>query len=241
MIIIEYDGGTKGDFLTNFLCGTNYIGHNGLSNNDNNFLKTIGLRDSSQTSEDAIVQLFYKSADSIALPCHRTDIFTDKLKEFIQQHCQTYKIVYSDKFLKTVHIEELVKQCTRPTVFEDISSWISTSLHQQLQHMEYWIDVELANLKHDLTNQNRIARLEKRLKGNTFRAEYYRNPLVVGIPGTIILNYQDLYIDFNLDNALFAGHDKTLFRQLTAKTWLPETVTAFGKTWVPRDYGYLDF
>ena len=51
----------------------------------------------------------------------------------------------------------------------------------------------------------------------------------------------DLYIDFNLDDVLFAGYDKTLFRQLVARTWLPETATEFGKTWVPRDYGYLDF
>lgn len=244
-MLIEYDSGCKGDFLTNFLCGTNDIGHNGVSRNtddDRSILKTIGLHNSSPIDEDAIInKLFYKLANRTALSCHRTDIFPDKLKEFIQQHRQTYKIVYDDKFKKTVQIEGLFKQYTRVTKFEHVKSCISTSLHQQLQHMEYWIDVELASLKHDLTNENRIALLEKLLNNDPDNSEYCRNPLVGGIPGTIILNYQDLYIDFNLDDVLFAGYDKTLFRQLVAKTWLPETATEFGKTWVPRDYGYLDF
>jgi hypothetical protein len=245
MILIEYAGGTKGDFLTNFLCGTDNIGHNGISQDtdgDHSILKTIGLRDSSLIDEDAIInKLFYKLANRTALSCHRTDIFPNKLKEFIQQHRQTYKIVYNDKFKKTVHLEGLFKQWTRDTEFRHVKNWVSTSLHQQLQHMEYWIDVELANLKHDLTDKNRIALLEESLNQDPDNTDYYRNPLAVGIPGTIILNYQDLYIDFNLDNDLFAGYDKTLFRQLVANTWLPETVTAFNKEWKPRDYGYLDF
>ena len=243
-MIIEYNGGSKGDFLTNFLCKTNNIVYNGLSQdtgNDTYFLKTIGLRDSPSTDEDALIAQFYKHSNRTALPCHRTDIFPDKLKKVIQQHRQTYKIVYSDKFLKTVQLEGFFKQCTRVSVFEHVRSWIAPSLHQRLQHMEYWIDVELANLECDLTNENRIARLEQLLSGYPSNTEYYRNPLVVGIPGTIILNYQDLYIDFNLDNRLFAGYDKKLFRQLVAKTWLPETIPAFGKTWVPKDYGYLNF
>jgi hypothetical protein len=245
MIIIEYAGGTKGDFLSNFLCGTNNISHNGASQPTDNFqhiLKTIGLRDSSPIDEDAMIdKLFGQLANKTALSCHRTDIFPDKIKKFIQQHRQTYKILYGDKFKKTVQLEGLFKQWTRATEFEHVKSWISTSLHQHLQHMEYWIGVELANLKHDLTDKNRVALLEESLYQDPDNSEYYCNPLAVGLPGTIILNYQDLYIDFNLDNALFEGYDKTLFRQLVAKTWLPETVMAFGKTWKPRDYGYLDF
>jgi hypothetical protein len=70
-MIIEYDGGTKGDFLTNFLCGISNFGANGSSNTNSgiNFLKALITF---PADTNTIIEKLYDLTDRKALPCHKT-------------------------------------------------------------------------------------------------------------------------------------------------------------------------
>jgi hypothetical protein len=147
--------------------------------------------------------------------------------------------VYSENFLTTIRIEQLFKQYTRPTVFEWVKDFVNESLHQKLENMEYWIDVELVKFGQDITNQNRIDMLHLLLTFHLVGDIYYTDPGKVGISGTTIVDYKDLYINFNLNDKLFAGYDKELFQHQVSHTWLPPTISVFNTVWKPKDYGYL--
>lgn len=256
-IILEYIPGTKGDFLARFLTDQSIkLTELGRSADLEESLKFL-----SRYKED--VGYYNPSFDNFekylskkfgkVITAHEL-FFLSNAKQYYsilqKYNMSIVKICYDKQFYKTIQIEDLFKNSKAD--YADYKERIIKE-HYQNQKIDdafkFSIDFFLLQRNIEINNTNRAELLHNflsnpitsklinrqwGLKNEIFNSEKQKQ-------NKNIINYKDLYIDFNLSNPIFDEINTELFPSMVAKTWLPEKIVLFSETWKPKDYGYLNF
>lgn len=228
--ILNYIGGSKGDFLCNFINNIPVsLDERNASPSDFGFLKSLTYRNFNDTD----IKLINENS-CLIFPAH----FAHKIPiEFLNNYnFEIINFVYDSNVLSTIYIEYLFKNLPKKLQGKDKLGIIagrtkqSAEAFKQFKEVEYFIDINLLLEKKEINNENRIKYLEKRLKNFYFP---YKST------GTNEISYSKIFIDNDfseLKNFFKINDDKLKFA--IANTWLPSTVYAWGKEWDIENYGY---
>jgi hypothetical protein len=259
--IIEYCGGAKGDFLTNWISGSVQFDQMGRSNPATIFFKQITAESTGKINSDfiqqesagqRIIDLFNSTANKNlpVIPGHGTLFLPANAKDFINLNYQVYKINCDRSVWPTVDIERIFKQECRPSVHRPgfYTSFRVDKTDDRYYQIKYWMDIWLLNNGIELSDGARADRLGMLLdqveKNIAFApsVQYFSSPDKYGIENTVQLQYRDLYLDFKLDDRLFpADTDVSAYQHAVGQTWLPDQPHMFGRVWNLPKFGYRQF
>lgn len=227
--IIEYIGGTKGDFLVSQLSGmpASLIGFNKTQLKSEaqklkHFLYESTVANSLNLNEleNLIIQL--KHFPYIGV--HSLDILNDSAFDMLYHYdYQIFKICYDNDYYKSISIESFLK-----------------NIKHTRNKYEYSIDQELIKQGLELNNQNRAWMLDsffnhvKNGFDDPIHLEFNKK-----IKNRNILQYKELYITFESDLIRHLNIDD--YKIAVSKSWLPTKIDLFDRTWDLTSYGYLQF
>ena len=223
--ILNYNSGTKGDFLCNFI--------------NSNTVQIENTNNKSKSEYDFFKKLFYIDFDEISaieflknnmevkiFPAH----FADKIpRDFLLEHdIKLIHLVANKKYLQTISLESLFKNITNEFKNSDIKSeW-----DQKLIKNNMLVD-----------DKNRILLIKKVLDNlkNSIQQQALVNLRITKhqTDDDIILDYKKLYIDKNFTELVeLFDIDVNLLSIAIEKTWLPDEIYHFGQVFYPKLYGY---
>lgn len=243
--ILNYKGGTKGDFLCNFINRGSIDLVNNFSNKsytNYGFFKFLWCKSFEELDID-LTELNNKNTK--IFPAH----FTQKIPtSFLIEHdLKIINLVYTKKYLKTIKIEALFKNATDTIYLRNgelkrlhkrlliDKNDFSFARYNKFTDIKFQIDTLLFFNKIKINDINRCEFLDKELNEMN---EITKKDLHFDERGYNI-DYEDLYIkkDFNSLNQLFQFNADHL-KDKIENTWLPSEITIWGKTWFPSNYGY---
>lgn len=223
--ILNYDGGTKGDFLCNFInANTVQIENtNNKSKSDYDFFKKLFYIDFDEISA---VEFLKNNVEVKIFPAH----FADKIpKDFLLEHdIRLIHLVADKKYFQTISLESLFKNITNEFKKLDIKSeWdqklIKNNMLVDDKNRILLVKKVLDNLKNEIQQKELMnLRIRKHLTYDD-----------------IILDYKKLYIDKNFTELVeLFDIDVNLLSIAIEKTWLPNEIYHFGQVFYPELYGY---
>jgi hypothetical protein len=225
--ILNYKGGSKGDFLCNFINGFDIT----LIDSFNRSqclapqFKSLGIFDTALPDEIPNYMIF---------PTHNAHLIPD---HYLRKHNLTVIELLIIDHINTVKIESHFKNFPRIMDPDFKIKYIKQknidpSLRKEFfQNAIYRIDLQLITEEIALTDANRCKKLDGLLEDSKFED--------VVRCGELCLSYEDIFVnkDFRGLAALFPIDHLRLSSEID-KTWLPDKIEIFGKTYRPRDYGY---
>lgn len=232
--IIEYHAGCKGDFLTNWLNYNKFIPHDEIATRSKVekwqkilFNDTISLfDDKSATYLPELIDLQKKldlSKKSKFSNSHYMFFYSEKIykNEFKIRNIKIKKIVFEEKYYKTIFIENFFKN---------------------INVLKNQINDHLAKNKLLITEKNQVEFVYNYLSDNTNffpkKIHLFNNHKKQNIDKDI-LNYEDLYITFKIkDDDLLENLNLENYRLAVEKTWLPEKIKVFNHKFDLIDMGY---
>lgn len=230
--IIEYSGGTKGDFLTQYLTDQkinlkkfNKTDLVEISQRLKSFLYESQNKNDLDT--DTLIKLLEELKKFKFINVHSLEIL-ERFNVFhllFEHGYSVKKICYNKKYYKTISIESFVK-----------------NINEDKNGFETILDHLIVNNNLEINDDNRSQYFEnflnhvKQGKDIVFHHEF--NKLK---NHREIWNYEDLYINFNLEDLVFQTLNIEDYKAAVAKTWIPNKIDLFGRTWDLTQYGYLQF
>lgn len=244
--ILNYIGGTKGDFLCNFINQRtiNLVGSSNKSSSDLGFLKFLYYNDFKYANTEEIKNL----TDVKILPAHCTFKIPTS---FLEEHdFQIINLLFNKKYLKTIQIESLFKNLTpvndkkrRFIELKNIGETLKIDKNDRsflkyntFKDIEFRIiDPYLFYNKIEINDINRCMYLDKMLNELMQKDTHY----AIDERSICNIDYEDFYIkkDFGILNQIFE-FDSDELKNKIEKTWLPKEMNFWGKLWVPSNYGY---
>jgi hypothetical protein len=230
-VILEYSAGTKGDFLANLLLGKELtLEKFNKSPFVNPALKHFLHQSTEKNNLDKnqLVKILEKYKNEKIVPVHNLSILEkfnviDLLKEY---GYTIKKIHYDKKYYTTVSIESYIK-----------------NISAKINGVEYAVDKILIERNLEINEKSQQAVFKNVLNyiKNTQYSNFHHMFNYSFNENKSILQYEDLYINFNLTDSLFNNIDLENYKAAVARTWCPTEIELFGRTWNLRDYGYLQF
>jgi hypothetical protein len=224
--IIEYLGGTRGDFLCNFL----NTGQMFLKNSETRTSSTIGgsLKYLSMQSyyakkspEISVLDNHLYNCKDQFTPSHGLFYLSAGCRQMIKdRNFQICKITFGKKYYVTILIEAFFKNI-------ELTPAIGRYLTQN----------NLPNVQ-----ENRSLAVDDFLQNIKNHSNYYfynffnKNDN----QGKVLLDYEKLYLG-TPDYDIFTDVEIEGYKRLVERTILPEQIELYGKKYYPRDYGYLDY
>jgi len=257
--LLEYLGGTKGDFFANILV-FNKLDLSFKNNNKSNArLKNIkffsneeGYAGTTPTVEEFSTVI--KSLPNENFTAHQLFFLTNDTKYFevlASENFKIYKICFEKNHYKTIQLESIFKNIYYTQVTgarkETIEKFKKSA---DSDEFTYLLDFEMFKKNIPLNDTNRAHFLEEKLKAPVSQHQYNLNDYTMFSKfnsleqkaNKIIFNYNDLYVDVKLSNyQQFNFIDLARYQRQLDKTWLPSEIVLFGNTWKPKDYGYMNF
>lgn len=223
--ILNYNSGTKGDFLCNFI-NSNTVqieNTNNKSKSEYDFFKKLFYIDFNEISA---IEFLKNNMEVKIFPAH----FADKIpRDFLLEHdIKLIHLVANKKYLQTISLESLFKNITNEFKNSDIKSeW-----DQKLIKNNMLVD-----------DKNRILLIKKVLDNlkNSIQQQALVNLRITKhqTDDDIILDYKKLYIDKNFTELVeLFDIDVNLLSIAIEKTWLPDEIYHFGQVFYPKLYGY---
>lgn len=223
--ILNYCGGTKGDFLCNFINANTiqFENTNNKSNSEYNFFKKLLHKDFDEINA---VEFLKNNSEVKIFPAH----FADKIpKDFLIEHnIRLIHLVADKQYFQTIFLEALFKNITN----EFKNSNIKSEWDQKLIENNMLVDDKHRILLMKKILDNPKDSIQKKAL-ITLRLKKYQTD------DDIILDYKKLYIDKNFTELteLF-DIDVDLLSIAIEKTWLPNEIYHFGQVFYPKLYGY---
>lgn len=257
--LLEYLGGTKGDFLANVLVFDKLELLFKENNRSNSKLKTLKYLSNEEgyTGKYPTVEEFESIIAALpqeSITSHQLFFLTKDQNYFDILHkydYNLYKICFEENHYKTVQIESIFKNARYQNVSGGRKETIERYKNQHCEDaFDYLIDFEIFRKDLKINNTNRSTFLENKLKSVLGDNEYnfsdhlnfYKFNSEKQKENKKLLNYSDLYIDLNLSKyKLFESIEKNRYQKQLSKTWLPNEIVLFNETWKPKDYGYMNF
>lgn len=221
--ILEYIGGCKGDLLTRCL--------NNLDVPMNKFLKTakleVNLKKYNGYYEQPSIYEFCKILEESKkfkfINAHESPYFdkkeySNKLKE---KNIGIKKILFSEKYYKTIYIEG---------VFKNTGYFLSL------------VDNSLNKQGLEINEKNRIHELYNFINKTHYNRFIVFNKIKKLCLNKDLLNYEDLFINFKCDDKDI--NDNINWETLkikVEKSWLPEKFKFLNHTWNLKELGYRNF
>jgi hypothetical protein len=239
--ILNYIGGTKGDFLCNFI-NFNKTSINNFqfnrSESNFNYFKHLYSRDFVQLDAKKFLT---NNNDVKIFPAHNADKIP---KEFlVENELILIHLSCSQGYYKTIEIESFLKNLVIKKDIEFLKK--SYSLHKDnpnFENMEYLLDIQLLTSNIIINNKNRLDLLKKFLqrenssKYNIEKINRLENNIM---PEDIVLDYKEIFIDkkFNKLTELFNIDTDNLSIAID-NTWLPNQINIFNELIDITLYGY---
>jgi len=250
--VLVYKGGSKGDFLCNFL---NYKGiflDNSGTNKSNTTIKKIEY-----CSEKEIKEIYKKNI--LIWPSHDISTRIDVIKNF---DLNPVNLAVEKKFYRTFKIESIIKNTTLITDLKKLVQIWKFNLSkiksdntidlkkiiQQGKNIKFYVDIPLCCKGiTDFTDKNRFDEVLSQLKiieqNEKAIDDYFQ---VEGYDKNIFkkqIFYGDIYVNKKY-NALYdikPDFDPVLYEELLEKTWLPDVANVFGYDLNVKKFGYRDY
>jgi hypothetical protein len=236
--LLDYFGGSKGDFLANFI-------NNNEIQLDNKFSKSKSQKINLKLPFDDNTLHEILSKDFMFCAGHKLyNIDSYFLKKY---GCKILKLMIEEKFITTVLIEFYIKNQLHPTnIVTEMKIKNINDYHyfQKYKKVKYVIDFDLIENCKELTDENRITELLINLEN--IPNEFSEKKLLINqLYDTIYktLSYGDIFINKKYDmlNEIKPSFNSVVYEELLEKTWLPDIVNVFGYDINLRSYGYRDY
>jgi len=226
--IIEYTAGTKGDLLCRFLNNfePKFIGNNRTHPADVDYINWLKIADPRMLTLDRFEEVLYKNKDKY-LPAHCLWVTIDKdyvnlLKSY---NYEVIKLLFEPKHFVTISIESIMKNQLQDVLPNQIIDLINCVWFRGLN----WNTFTLGKLN------SLDVQLTRELAWKS-RAEVYKLFIENCNDNKTLINYDDLYVNFNSD--LLKDYDLDKWKILVEKSWC-----VFDGTGRQRNFfaGYRDF
>ena len=224
--IIEYLGGTRGDFLCNFLnSGQIFLKSFNTSKTMGYSLKHFSMQ-SYYTKKTPALRLLNNHLNNCKdkfTPSHGLFHLSTECRQLINdRNFKICKITFSKKYYVSILIESFVKNIElNPAINKYLSQ---NNLQNVIENRSLAVDDFFQNIKYNA-------------KGNYFSYNFFNNS---NNEGKILVDYEKLYLG-TPDYDIFTDVDMDRYKLLVEQTILPEKIELYGKIYYPRDYGYLDY
>jgi hypothetical protein len=226
--IIEYLSGCKGDMLTYHLNGITVDLDPIYNRTSSLFYNRIG------TGNSLIypVELFEKYLETaqekniLFSNSHQLNFsYQTKYTNLLEKYnIGIKKIVFSQEFYKTIHIECVIKTLNRLPLSCPVTNILKK---KKLK----FTDTNKAEILHQL--------LDRPVQYPIFDV-YNKN--IKTLKNKNLLDYKSLYVTFDSDDPDINENIKwDDFKKLVEKSWIAEKIELYGETWNLRDYGYRKF
>jgi hypothetical protein len=238
--ILNYIGGSKGDFLCNFINFNDTIFNEDVSNKSKspyshfkNLIKEDFNWDNSQKLLDSCpnIKIF---------PAHNANKIPPDF--LIKNDISLAHLIFEKCHVKTVHIESLFKNTF--VNYKDDKEYIKRWYDKcdNYEQIEYPADLLLLKVKWDINNQNRLKFLRNALINHNYYKHIFEEIELIKrtiLPNDIILDYGRIFFDkdFNQLETLF-NIDTSILSDAIDKTWLSNEIEIFNKTINLSSYGY---
>jgi len=233
--LLNYNPGSKGDFLTNFFNTKQFFSDN-LLNKSKVFGPSLHRSFNNIEFENVIKK------DFVMCCGHRCHLFSyDIMKKY---NCSFIQLNVEEFYMKTVAVEYIFKTAFHKfSVFDflkDQNNFYKENF-TKFKKIEYFIDIDLIKKELEINDFNRRIELEYKLNNLNDLIDEIKQHNNATPSYASVINYEQIYIKKNyfFFFETFKDFDENLFNNLLKKTWLPEKFNIFGKLWQPKDYGYL--
>ena len=230
--ILHYFGGSKGDFLCNFINNSSFIEETSSFNKSQSlipYFKSLQFKEFNYY--DALNCL---KNDDLIFPGHCC--YKIPKKFIIKSKVQIIDFFYEKKFHKTILIERAFKNFSKILNEKEKINYLRmmnlSVLPDEFNSIYYYADIFLVRDKLKVNDINRAAFLKTAFeKESIFYKSAYQS---------VVIDYERIFFkkDFSILKNYFEFDEDRLF-ELIEKTWLPEEIDLFGTIWKPKDFGYL--
>jgi hypothetical protein len=232
--MLNYIGGTKGDFLCNYInFGKEYFTDDNVNKSHSNFALFKSL----------ITEDFHKKMSLDFLDHHKNvKIFpahsVHKIpRSFLDSNgIRLIHMISDEGFFRTIDLEILFKTEILKFDKDYMRRWYNIK-----KYAEYPFNKDLIDRNLEINDINRfqilMCRLEK--KSHSLIIERFDKMREIATETDIILDYRTIFIDKDLSilNGLFDVDVEALSAAID-KTWLPQYLKVFGQTLDITEYGY---
>jgi hypothetical protein len=234
--IINYDPGSKGDFIVNFLndkISFELLGQSSASAGSDT--RTYGqslLNSELGKYVDLLLQSDYQEE---YISSHSIIYMNNEMLSRLYQKYDLYHIYVEEEWQQHVNIDIMFKVFTKPIHISLVEKSKKLFEKNVFEKLEYVIDFQLLQMSKDITNENRFEFINFYIKNNRFFNT--KNTFVKS------LNYSKIFTSTfsDLENLLSSSNkkfDKDLYIAALKKSFLPKTIDAFGKTFNIEELGY---
>lgn len=263
--LLDYNPGSKGDFLCNFLNNIdidNNLDKNNRSRNNYSFLKhepTLWNENFDRIKYENDFRIFLEEYEYLKIfPCHMAwNIPLDILEKY---NIKIIHLYVEEYYRKSSLLESYIKN-----LFVEINPKKRKKI--DTNKIEYNFDIILLDNDLEINNKNRVYMSDLLFTGirNNNLDEIFKEYRVFNYffdkpsffkqhdiikenidnnhnKKSSYVTYSDLWIkkDFShLQEILEFDFNKDLLANNISKTWLPEEFNLWGKTWRMKDYGYI--
>lgn len=234
--IINYEPGSKGDFITNFLNGKISFEKNGQSSASAGTESRVYGQGLINSELDKYVDLLLNSSfKEKYISSHSIIYLTDDLLNKLSEKYNLYHICVDSNWQKQVNIDIIFKVFIKPLHQSLIEKSKKMYGEETASKLKYNIDLQIANTVKNITDQDRIDFVNFFIERNVFFNN--KNPLIKQV------NYNDLFAEpFDGIAYLMESNNKkfksSFYKPILQKTFLPKTIDAFGHTFNIEDLGY---
>jgi hypothetical protein len=227
--VIEYLGGTKGDFLTRFLNNEKFI-QNSLTNKSKVFPIHLTPYEYIAKNQAVPLDIFCKILEEGKkyrfINAHELFFLNKKIyfEELRKRNYSIKKIIFSKKYYKTIYIESFIKniEFTLQNFIDNTCQEKDISKYSDTMKAEIF-DTALKSEKNfdifNVFNHHKSGNLNKNF-----------------------IDYEEIFVKFNCSDSDIAELICTNeYQQLVEKTWCKNKIEIFGEVWNLSNYGYRDF
>ena len=245
-IILNFQPGSKGDLLINFLNGKINIDTDGRSMVPNESLlsrdleeKFIGNLIEEDYFEKTFVQLLNEHPEKV-IPSH---IIKNLRKEYIELLCKNFVIfdieIHSD-FLLQAKIDLIFKNFIKPISKNLKIYYANKAKNKSWKNIKYLIDVLLLSELDKITNKDRIEKIYSYI-------DHYKKKIDRIEPNNIdfltTINYNKLFLEPYSDVKMlcdFVGinFNIDIWKNAVQNSFLPEEIHCFETIFKPYELGY---
>lgn len=225
--LIEHVAGAKGDLIATFLNGfpANFVLHNRTippSSHIRKFMVNATINDF--VEEESLREILKSRKTFVAT--HELTIL-EKFNLFYvlkEENIKVKKIKFDKKYYRTISIEGFVKNLPNHIKSGSIKKNLSHLGLKKTRKNQAYVFEQILN---DIKNKTDWSYFLKFNKLGNIDREFW--------------DYQDLYVDFKLDDPLFQDLNKDEYKRRVDQSWTSNEIEAFGEKWDLRNYGYLQF
>jgi hypothetical protein len=232
--ILNYVGGTKGDFLCNYInFGKEYFTDDNVNKSHSRFafFKSLITLDFHEEKSQAFID---QNKQIKIFPAHRADKIP---RNFLKaNNIRLVQIIVDMGYLRTIELELLFKTLTLKVDEDYMRRWYNIK-----EYAEYPFDKVLIDRDIKLNDENRFQKLLHRLekKNHSVIINQFDKMRKIAAENDIMLDYRSIFINKELSifNTLFDIDIEALSVAID-RTWLPQYLEVFKQTLDLSEYGY---